>query len=142
MAVPGESGRSLDWIVGAHWLSDHGVGPRHYVGALGLTKAADAATTVVGLSASPSVAEANPALRYLVEQFGLLVAVALGSAVVVGVVVLTTELAAVACRRLAPGDERPVTAVRLVGYVPISIVFLAAAAHNAILVLRVTEYVP
>ena len=142
MAAPGESGRSIDRIAGAYGRSDDGIGPRHYVGVLGLAKVADAVTTVVGLSAFPSVTETNPALRVLVEHLGVLVAVALGSAVVVGVIVLATELAAVACRRLAPGDERPVSVVRVVGYVPISIVFLAAAGHNALLVLRVTGYVP
>lgn len=98
------------------------------------TQAADAATTAAGLWLVPSLVERNPALVLLIGEVGPGVALALGSAFVLACVVLVTEVGCVVVRGFEGSTLRSVLVVRVVGYVPFSLVSWALAVNNAALV--------
>lgn len=97
------------------------------------TQAADAATTAVGLAGAPGVVERNPVLATFVEALGTVPALVLGSALVVASLVLVTEAG---CAVLEADEERrdAAVAVRVVGYVPFSVLSATAAINNALVV--------
>jgi len=66
----------------------------------------------------------------------------LGSLVVIGLVWGATELGTLACNRLAPEEAWAPPVLRVVGYLPISLVFLSAAVHNALLILASLGGIP
>lgn len=107
---------------------------RSLPGGLVVSKLADTTTTAVGLQFVPLVVESNPHLRLLMAWVGSLPGLLLGTVAVLGLVVLVTELAVLACGRL-DGDARwaPPT-VRFVGYVPLTIVFWAASVNNLVVI--------
>lgn len=123
-------------------LGVDGIGPGQYLAALGAAKAADAITTVVGLSIGGSIVESNPALRMLIDQFGLVPAVLVGSLFVVLLVGVVTEAAARFCRRNGEASPWSPTALRVIGYVPISVIFFAAATNNLYLIATSMGVVP
>ena len=126
------------------WELDHGPSIEHgnewwvaWVGFLGVSKALDAGTTAFGLTFVPGLAEANPFPATVFGSVGVGTGLLVLSVLTVVVVTLVTEAGA----RYLEGHEEAAdwspTATRLVGYAPLSIVFLAAALHNAGLILRV-----
>lgn len=104
--------------------------------ALVLAKLLDGGTTAVGLLFVPTIVEANPFLRALIGLVGVVPGLVLGTAVVLVVVVAVTELGVSVCARRAPDDAWMRPAVRLVGYLPLSLIFAAASLHNLQLVTR------
>lgn len=126
------------------WEFDHGPSIEHskewawaWIGLLGATKALDAGTTAVGLLFVPGLVEANPFPASVFGSVGVGTGLVVLSVLTVVVVTLVTEAGA---RYLEGHDEAAAwgpTATRLVGYGPLSIVFLAASLHNAGLILRV-----
>ena len=129
---------------GTVWEFDHERPPGHAtgwagagIGGLVMTKFLDAGTTAVGLLYVPGFVEANPFPAGVFEALGVGTGLLVLSLLTVALVTLVTEAGA---RYLEGHDESPdwgPTATRFVGYVPISIVFGAAALHNAGLILRV-----
>ena len=126
------------------WEFDHGPSIEHsaewawaWIGFLGVSKALDAGTTAVGLLFVPGLVEANPFPASVFGSIGVGTGLLMLSVLTVVVVTLVTEAGA---RYLQGHDEAAAwapTATRLVGYAPLSIVFLAASIHNAGLILRV-----
>lgn len=108
-----------------------------WIGALVTTKALDAGTTAFGLLFVPGFVEANP---FPAEVFGA-VGVATGLLVLsILTLVLVVGVTEAGARHLASHPDSPEwgpKATRIVGYAPLSIVFGAAALHNAGLILRV-----
>lgn len=100
-----------------------------------LSKAADTTTTLIGLQFVPFVFESNPHLRMLMASIGSIPALLLGTVAVLGLVVGVTESARLACQRFDCDVDSAERMVRFVGYVPLSIVFLAASLHNLLVVL-------
>lgn len=102
------------------------------VTALVATKAADLATTVAGLTLVSDLTEQNPFAAHLVQQFGVSGLVA-ASAVGVAVVVLVVELTSAFVAASDEIDLRPRT-LYLLSYLPLSVVFAMASIHNSPLI--------
>lgn len=94
---------------------------------------ADSLTTLYGLSRA-GVYERNPVVAAVIADLGPIAGIAVLNAAALLVVVAVTELGVVACRRQS-ADERALTTVRLVGYLPYAVVSFVAAAYNARLLL-------
>lgn len=99
-----------------------------------LTKALDATTTAVGLALVPGLAEANPVAATLFSTVGVLPGLLLASLVILAIVVAVTETGAGWLRRHPDAPGWAPRATRIAGYLPPSLVFGAAAIHNATLV--------
>ena len=100
---------------------------------LSLTKALDATTTAVGLAFVPGVVEANPFAAALFAAVGVFPGLLLASLAVLAFVVAITETGAAWLARRSDAPEWAPVATRTVGYLPPSLVFGAAAVHNAAL---------
>ena len=108
-----------------------------WAGLLVVGKALDALTTGVGLLYVPGFVEANPFAAAYFGSMGVATGLLTLSLLTVTIVTLVTEVGA---RYLVRHDEAPVwgpTVTRFVGYVPLSVVFVFAALHNAGLIVRV-----
>lgn len=93
------------------------------------TKAADAATTAVGLVYIPGIYEANTVVALLLHEVGVTTGLLVSSFVVVGVITLVTEIASISlCARRA--DANLASVVRLVGYGIPSALFAAVSVYN------------
>ena len=103
------------------------------IACLSLTKALDATTTALGLALVPGIAEANPFAAALFSAVGVIPGVALGSLLVLAFVVGVTEIGVAWLRRQSDAPGWAPTAVRVVGYVPLSLLFVVVAIHNAML---------
>lgn len=103
---------------------------------LSLSKALDAATTLLGLTLVPGVVETNPFAAALFSRLGVVAGVVVASITVLAVVVAVTE-AGVAWLRRSDAPEWAAAATRAVGYLPPSLLFCAATVHNAALLLTV-----
>ncbi|QKG91992.1 hypothetical protein EXE44_13820 [Halorubrum sp. SS7] len=93
------------------------------------TKAADAATTAVGLAYVPGVYEANTAVAFLVQQTGVATGLLVTSFAVVIAITLVTEVASITvCARRS--DAHLAAVIRLVGYGLPSVLFAAVSMYN------------
>lgn len=93
------------------------------------TKAADAATTAVGLAYVPGIYEANTAAAFLFRRMGVADGLLVTSFCVVVAIALVTEVASIAvCARRA--DAHLASVVRLVGYGIPSALFAAVSVYN------------
>lgn len=111
--------------------------PGAWIGFLGVSKALDAGTTAVGLLFVSGLSEANPFPAGVFGSIGVGMGLLILSVATVVVVALVTEAGARYLRGHEDAAEWSPTATRIVGYAPLSVVFLAAALHNAGLILRV-----
>jgi len=102
-----------------------------FVAVLAATKAADAATTYLGVEAVAGVREANPVVAGVLAAHGTLAGLAAVTAAVVCAVALVTEAAVAAAARYADAPPESQFAVRLVGYGLPSAVHVAVSARNA-----------
>ena len=102
--------------------------------AVTVTTLLDAATTIVGLTFVPTLVEGNPVVRAVFRETGVVLGVALVTAVVVVAVTLLTEFAVVLTYRY-PNPQPSKNAVRYVGYGVPSVISILAAIHNATLLL-------
>lgn len=98
-----------------------------------LTKALDATTTAVGLTLVPGLVESNPFAAALFSTVGVLPGLLLASLAVLAFVVGVTEAGAAWLARHPDAPGWGPTATRAVGYLPPSLIFGAAAVHNATL---------
>lgn len=111
-----------------------GIAPGHPgIACVSLTKALDATTTAIGLALVPGIAEANPVAATLFSTVGVLPGVVLGSLIVLAFVVALTESGVAWLRRQPDAPDWAPTATRVAGYLLPSLVFGAAAVHNAAL---------
>lgn len=109
------------------------------VGLLGATKAFDAGTTAFGLTHVHWIEEGNPFVAAALEAVGTVPGIlALSVFAVVGLAIATEVVAASVDE---PG-ERYANLVRLVGYVPTSVLFFLLGVHNAVLVLTGLSLLP
>lgn len=111
-----------------------------WVGLLVLAKALDVGTTAVGLLYVPGFVEGNPFAALYFDAMGVVTGLLTLSVLTVVVVAAVTELGA---RYLEGHEESPhwgPTATRVVGYVPLSVVFVFAALHNTGLIVRVVLF--
>lgn len=93
------------------------------------TKAADAATTAVGLVYVPGVYEANTVAALLLHRMGVVTGLLVTSVAVIVVIALVTEVASITvCARRA--DAHLASVVRLVGYGVPSTLFAAVSMYN------------
>jgi hypothetical protein len=115
--------------VGARWSRSRRASA-YGVLALSASKAADLATTVVGLSLRTGFREANPLIAPVIASVGVVPGLLAAASVTVAVVALVTEGGVVALRR-GSASPRHLATVRLFGYGLPTAVSLAAAAHNA-----------
>jgi len=108
-----------------------------FAGLLVVTKALDAGTTAVGLMLVPGFVEGNPLAATVLNSSSVGAGLLSLSLLVVFGVGLVTEIGA---RYLAGHPDAPdwsPTLTRMVGYGPLSVIFAAAAIHNAGLIIRV-----
>lgn len=106
------------------------------VAVLAATKAADAVTTFVGLRFRPAVREANPVAADAMAALGVPAALLVLGAVAVVAVTAVTEAGVVAVEN-TEASARATTAVRLAGYGLASVLHVAVAARNAVLLVAV-----
>lgn len=99
------------------------------------SKLFDAATTAIGLVMVPFAIERNRTARALIADLGLVPGLLLGSVVVVATVFLVTELGVWATTRSELSSGWGAHPVRTIGYVTLSLIFLAAGLNNSVLVL-------
>lgn len=93
------------------------------------TKAADAATTAVGLAYVPGVYEANSVAALLFHKMGVTTGLLVSSFVVIVAITAITEVASITlCARRA--DAHLASVVRLVGYGVPSALFAAVSVYN------------
>lgn len=93
------------------------------------TKAADAATTGIGLVYVPGIYEANTVVALLLHRMGVATGLLVASFAVIAVIALVTEVASIAvCARRA--DAHLASVVRLVGYGVPSALFAAVSMYN------------
>lgn len=93
------------------------------------TKAADAATTAVGLVYVPGIYEANTLIAFLLHRVGVATGLLVSSFAVIVVIALITEIASITvCARRT--DAHLATVVRLVGYGIPSVLFAAVSVYN------------
>jgi len=104
---------------------------RPFVAVLAATKAADAATTYLGVEVVAGVHEANPVVAGVLAAHGTVPGLAAVTAAVVCAVALVTETAVAAAARYADASPQSQFAVRLVGYGLPSAVNVAVSVRNA-----------
>jgi len=117
---------------------------RQGVAAVAATSTLDAASTVAGLSLAPVLVEQNPVARTLFGHIGVVATVLVVSALAVGIVVATTEVAVRVVRSWSRFDAggRHVAALRAVGYGVPSTVSLVVATNNLALLASHGTVVP
>ena len=99
------------------------------VALLTATKAADAATTGIGLVYVPGIYEANTVVAHLLHQTGVVTGLLVTSVAVIAVIALVTEAASIfVCARRT--DAHLASVVRLVGYGVPSVLFAAVSMYN------------
>ncbi|QLG64304.1 hypothetical protein [Halorarum salinum] len=111
--------------------------PRVAAGALAATQAADLLVTLVALRFVPGVREANVVAAAAIASFGPAVGLTAVAAVAVGGLILVTERAASFVGSHPDGSPEAVTAVRLVGYGPMTALNVVVVVHNALLIASV-----
>jgi len=120
---------------GTRWMAD-GRGELSFglgVAVLSATKALDAVTTVVGLTAVDHLEEGNELVARTMAVLGVDVALVVISVLTIAGITLSTE----AGRRLAAGQPDPSiepATVRLVGYGTPSLYHVGIATYNLILI--------
>lgn len=97
------------------------------------TKAADAATTAVGLYSVPGIVERNPVADAVFGGEGTVAGLAVLSVATVAVATVVAELLAVEVRRRL-GRDRLALALKAAIYGSLSALFGAIAVHNALLI--------
>lgn len=111
--------------------------PRVGAGALAATQAADLLVTLVALRFVPGVREANAVAAGAIAAFGPAVGLAAAGILAAGGLILVTELAASFVGSHPDGSPRHVTAVRAIGYGPMTALNVVVVSHNVLLILTV-----
>lgn len=127
-------GEGIDYATPFRHLVDWS---RVWVVLLVVGKGLDAATTAFGLLVVPGFVEANPFAASVFDSLGVATGLLVLSVLTVATVALATELGAWYLNRKEGAPGWGPTATRILGYVPLSIVFVFAALHNAGLIVRV-----
>lgn len=104
--------------------------------ALLVTKLADLATTIAGLTLVTGLTEQNPVAATFVREFGI-PGLVVSSAVGLAVVIVVVEKLSTHVARSDAYDLRPRT-LYLLSYVPLSVVFAAASINNSLLLVRMS----
>lgn len=103
---------------------------------LSFGKILDSLSTIVTLSVVPGTVERNPMIRALIGEFGVTSALALVSLVSILGIAIVTESGAFTVRKRSPPFDESASVIHLVGYGIPTIIFLATAVHNTIILAR------